>query len=107
MLQDQSSSKREIALRTLGQLASYLGYVILPFFDYPELLDMLLYLIKTENNNMIRREIIKVLGTLGSLDPYKYKLIQAKTGNNRMEAAAKTQLDEARTPTTAASANER
>jgi FKBP12-rapamycin complex-associated protein len=95
MLQDQSSTKRDIALRTLGQLAANLGYVIAPFFDYPQLLDILLGLIKTENNKMIRKEVIEVLGILGSLDPYKYKSIRVKTGQ---EATGKAQSEESRTP---------
>ncbi|GAM16986.1 hypothetical protein SAMD00019534_001610 [Acytostelium subglobosum LB1] len=74
-LQDQSStSKREVALKTLGQLASSTGYVIRPFAKYPTLLDTLLNAIKTERNQSIRREVIKVLGILGALDPYKHKM---------------------------------
>ncbi|KAF2071336.1 hypothetical protein CYY_007349 [Polysphondylium violaceum] len=74
-LQDQSStSKREVALKTLGQLASSTGYVIKPFSKYPMLLDILLNAIKTERIGSIRREVIKVLGILGSLDPYKHKM---------------------------------
>ncbi|EFA77745.1 protein kinase [Heterostelium album PN500] len=74
-LQDQSStSKREVALKTLGQLASSTGYVIKPFAKYPTLLDILLNAIKTERNSNIRREVIKVLGILGALDPYKHKM---------------------------------
>ncbi|EGC32838.1 protein kinase, atypical group [Dictyostelium purpureum] len=74
-LQDQSStSKREVALKTLGQLASSTGYVIKPFSKYPMLLDILLNAIKTERIPSIRREVIKVLGILGSLDPYKHKM---------------------------------
>ncbi|EGG15157.1 protein kinase [Cavenderia fasciculata] len=74
-LQDQSStSKREVALKTLGQLASSTGYVIRPFAKYPMLLDILLNAIKTERIASIRREVIKVLGILGALDPYKHKM---------------------------------
>ncbi|EAL66546.1 protein kinase, Atypical group [Dictyostelium discoideum AX4] len=74
-LQDQSStSKREVALKTLAQLASSTGYVIKPFSKYPMLLDTLLNAIKTERIGSIRREVIKVLGILGSLDPYKHKM---------------------------------
>ncbi|GAM22047.1 hypothetical protein SAMD00019534_052220 [Acytostelium subglobosum LB1] len=74
-LQDQSStSKREVALKTLGQLASSTGYVIRPFARYPALLDILLNALKTERIPSIRREVIKVLGILGALDPYKHKM---------------------------------
>ncbi|CRK34547.1 hypothetical protein BN1708_019536, partial [Verticillium longisporum] len=41
-LQDQSSSlKREAALHALGQMASNSGYVIEPYLEYPELLEIL------------------------------------------------------------------
>jgi FKBP12-rapamycin complex-associated protein len=103
-LQDQSSAvKREVALRTLGQLAESAGttriphthephtphtphsslngvrgagYVIEPFIRYPKLLEILINEIKTEQGPSIRREVVKVLGTLGALDPYKHKTIQ-------------------------------
>eukprot|EP01132_Coremiostelium_polycephalum_P002833 gene2833-3519_t len=82
-LQDQSStSKREVALKTLGQLASSTGFVIKPFSKYPILLDILLNAVKTERTASIRREVIKVLGILGALDPYKHKMNQSKTTTN-------------------------
>jgi FKBP12-rapamycin complex-associated protein len=67
-LQDQSSSaKREAALRTLGQLASNSGYVIKPYLEYPQLLEILQGIIRGEpqrgpqaNGNT---------GCLGSLPP--------------------------------------
>lgn len=74
-LQDQSSSsKREVALRTLGQLASSTGYVIEPLIKHPKLLDILLGEIITEQIPAIRTEVLKVLGILGALDPYKHKI---------------------------------
>ena len=76
-LQDQSSAtKREVALRTLGQLTKSTGYVIVPFHRYPNLLDILLNIIKGERTPSIRREVIKVLGILGALDPHKHKMNQ-------------------------------
>ncbi|PGH13669.1 Atypical/PIKK/FRAP protein kinase [Helicocarpus griseus UAMH5409] len=75
-LQDLSSqSKREAALRTLGQLASNAGYVIEPYVDYPHLLAVLINIIKTEQTSSLRKESIKLLGTLGALDPYKHQQI--------------------------------
>ncbi|RUP43431.1 hypothetical protein BC936DRAFT_137191, partial [Jimgerdemannia flammicorona] len=74
-LQDQSSStKRDAALKTLGQLASNTGFVIEPYHKYPALLDILINILKTEQNNSIRRETVKLLGILGALDPYKHKM---------------------------------
>lgn len=75
-LQDLSShTKRESALRTLGQLASNSGYVIEPYTEHPQLLAVLINIIKTEQTGSLRKETIKLLGTLGALDPYKYQQI--------------------------------
>lgn len=75
-LQDLSShAKREAALRTLGQLASNSGYVIDPYIEHPHLLAVLINIIKTEQTGSLRKETIKLLGTLGALDPYKYQQI--------------------------------
>ena len=73
-LQDLSSpNKRDAALQALGQLASNSGYVIAPYTDYPQLLDLLTNIIKTEQQGSLRRETIKLLGILGALDPYKHQ----------------------------------
>ncbi|KAJ3083694.1 phosphatidylinositol kinase- protein kinase tor1, partial [Quaeritorhiza haematococci] len=74
-LQDQSSStKREAALRTLGMLASNTGWVVEPYLKYPNLLNLLIGILKTEQSGGIRRETVKVMGVLGALDPYKHKI---------------------------------
>ncbi|KAI8981018.1 armadillo-type protein [Pilobolus umbonatus] len=74
-LQDQSSSaKRDAALKTLGQLASNTGFVIEPYTKYPALLNILINILKTEQNPIIRRETVKLMGILGALDPYKHKM---------------------------------
>ncbi|KAG1660885.1 Serine/threonine-protein kinase mTOR [Nymphon striatum] len=75
MLQDASSLyKREISLWTLGQLVGKTGYVVAPYQEFPQLLDILLNFLKTEQSSNIRREAIRVLGLLGALDPYKHKV---------------------------------
>uniref|UniRef100_A0AAQ4QZI1 Serine/threonine-protein kinase TOR n=1 Tax=Gasterosteus aculeatus aculeatus TaxID=481459 RepID=A0AAQ4QZI1_GASAC len=75
MLQDSSSlAKRQVALWTLGQQVASTGYVVEPYRKYPSLLDVLLNFLKTEQNQGIRREAIRVLGLLGALDPYKHKV---------------------------------
>jgi FKBP12-rapamycin complex-associated protein len=76
-LQDlSSSSKREVALRTLGQLAESAGYVIDPYLKYPKLLDAIVSQIQSERTPGIRKEVITVLGILGALDPYRHKMNQ-------------------------------
>jgi FKBP12-rapamycin complex-associated protein len=81
-LHDQGSSvKRAIAVRTLGQLVASTGYVIMPYTKYPNLLTILFNILKGEEEWSTRREVIKVLGILGAIDPYKHKVL-------RLEATA-------------------
>ncbi|SGZ55137.1 CIC11C00000003613 [Sungouiella intermedia] len=75
--QDQSSSlKRNAALKALGQIASSSGYVIQPLLDYPQLLGMLVGILKLESSAHIRRETVRLLGILGALDPYKHREVE-------------------------------
>lgn len=75
-LKDQASNaKREAALHTLGQLASNSGYVIDPYLEYPELLDLLQHIIRAEpQRGPLRQETIKLMGILGALDPYRHQV---------------------------------
>ena len=66
--------KRDAALRTLGQICSSTGYVIDPLIDHPELLQILSRILRTEPTQAVRREVIRVLGILGALDPYRRKV---------------------------------
>uniref|UniRef100_A0A1X7TJN2 Serine/threonine-protein kinase TOR n=1 Tax=Amphimedon queenslandica TaxID=400682 RepID=A0A1X7TJN2_AMPQE len=85
MLQDASSvPKREVALWTLGQVVENAGYVIEPYYEYPDLLDVLFNFLKTEQTPAIRREVIRVLGLLGALDPHKHKVRKGRTLRNTM-----------------------
>lgn len=79
-LQDQSSNtKREAALHALGQLASNSGYVITPYLDYPELLEILQSIVRTEGQRgPLRQETIKLMGILGALDPYKHQQVEER-----------------------------
>ncbi|KIK95251.1 hypothetical protein PAXRUDRAFT_33077 [Paxillus rubicundulus Ve08.2h10] len=75
-LQDPAHVKRDAALRTLGQLCSSTGYVISPLIDCPQLLPILGRILRTESGTSRRevvREVVKVLGILGALDPYRRK----------------------------------
>jgi serine/threonine-protein kinase mTOR len=74
-LSDTSLVKRDAALHTLGQVCSSTGYVINPVVDYPNLLQALWKILKTEPTQAVRREVIKVLGILGAVDPYRRKVI--------------------------------
>ena len=73
-LQDLGSqAKRESAMSTLASLAVNSGYVIEPYLDHPELLVVLINIIKTESHEYLRKDAIKLLGILGALDPYKFQ----------------------------------
>ncbi|EGN96671.1 hypothetical protein SERLA73DRAFT_170096 [Serpula lacrymans var. lacrymans S7.3] len=72
-LSDPSLVKRDAALHTLGQLCSSTGYVITPLVDYPQLLPILGRILRTESTQSVKREVVKVLGILGALDPYRRK----------------------------------
>ncbi len=50
--------------------------MIEPYFKYPQLADLVLNGVKIEQVPSMRLEVIKVLGILGALDPYKYKMNQ-------------------------------
>ncbi|KAI5778883.1 armadillo-type protein [Geopyxis carbonaria] len=87
-LHDQSSpAKRDAALRTLGQLASNSGYVIDPYLQYPQLLTILVNIVKTEQNTSLRKETIKLMGILGALDPYKHQTVENAADTHQAEQA--------------------
>ncbi|KAG5460401.1 MAG: armadillo-type protein, partial [Olpidium bornovanus] len=74
-LQDQSSSsKRVAALRALGQVSSYAGFVIEPYTRYPYLLDVLIGILKSEQSPAIRKETMRVMGIIGAIDPYRLQV---------------------------------
>ncbi|EXB61547.1 Serine/threonine-protein kinase TOR [Morus notabilis] len=66
-------AKREVAVTTLGQIVQSTGYVITPYNDFPLLLGLLLKLLNGELAWSTRREVLKVLGIMGALDPHLHK----------------------------------
>jgi FKBP12-rapamycin complex-associated protein len=77
-LSDSSVVKRDAALHTLGQVCSSTGYVITPLVDHPQLLQLLSRILKTETTPAVKREVVKVLGILGAMDPYRRKVLSSK-----------------------------
>ncbi|KAI1388148.1 FAT-domain-containing protein [Hypoxylon trugodes] len=84
-LKDHASNvKREAALHTLGQLASNSGYVIDPYLEYPELLDLLQHIIRAEpQRGPLRQGTIKLMGILGALDPYRHQQVEERAPDAR------------------------
>lgn len=92
-LQDLASqAKRDAAMHTLGSLAMHSGYVIDPYLDHPELLGILINIIKTEAHENLRKDAIKLVGVLGALDPYKYQqlseAVAAKQDKSEVQAVS-------------------
>lgn len=94
-LQDQSSNtKREAALHALGQLASNSGYVIEPYLEYPQLLELLQNIVRTESHVVsLRQATIKLMGILGALDPYKHQQVEEQTPENQRRAESSQMTD--------------
>ena len=94
-LQDQgSNAKREAALHSLGQLASNSGYVIEPYLDYPQLLELLQNIIRTESHVVrLRQETIKLMGILGALDPYKHQQVEERAPETKRRAETNQMTD--------------
>ncbi|KAK3724196.1 phosphatidylinositol kinase-related protein kinase tor1 [Vermiconidia calcicola] len=93
-LQDLGSpKKREAALCTLGQLASNSGYVIDPYVDHPELLNILVNIVKHEQPGELRRETIRLMGILGALDPYKHQQVVEESPESNLRAEAEAESD--------------
>jgi len=85
-LGDTSSvAKRLVAARTLGRVVESTGWVVLPYMEYPQLLGMLLRMLG-EGNGEARREVSRVLGIVGALDPHIHKLNLAELqGEGKLE----------------------
>jgi len=93
-LQDLASpKKREAALCTLGQLASNSGYVIDPYIEHPELLTILVNIVRTEQPGDLRRETIRLMGILGALDPYKHQQVIEESPESNLRAEAESESD--------------
>ncbi|XP_024933499.1 serine/threonine-protein kinase TOR isoform X2 [Ziziphus jujuba] len=73
LLDGAAVTKREVAVATLGQVVQSTGYVITPYNEYPQLLGLLLKLLNGELAWSTRREVLKVLGIMGALDPHSHK----------------------------------
>ncbi|XP_052193242.1 serine/threonine-protein kinase TOR isoform X2 [Diospyros lotus] len=73
LLDGAAAMKREVAVATLGQVVQSTGYVITPYNEYPLLLGLLLKLLNGELAWSTRREVLKVLGIMGALDPHAHK----------------------------------
>ena len=81
-LQDQSGAhKRRVALEALGRLISSTGTAVTPYSRYPQLLPTLLSLLRDSGSAgagtswELRREVLRTMGILGALDPFRHKIM--------------------------------
>ncbi|KAI9501402.1 phosphatidylinositol kinase- protein kinase tor1 [Coemansia sp. RSA 1358] len=73
-LSDQTSVQKNMsALKALSSCASFCGMVIDPYIEYPLLFDILTGMLKNQPDKELRLEIMRVIGSLGAVDPHKYK----------------------------------
>jgi serine/threonine-protein kinase mTOR len=73
------------AILTLGKYVNRSGDVIDLYFDFPELLNTLLNVIKTQSDEDLRIEASRAIGIIGAIDPYSVKNMitnQKKFQNN-------------------------
>uniref|UniRef100_A0A1D1Y0I7 Serine/threonine-protein kinase TOR n=2 Tax=Anthurium amnicola TaxID=1678845 RepID=A0A1D1Y0I7_9ARAE len=87
LMDGASVIKREVAVATLGQVVQSTGYVILPYNAFPQLLGLLLKLLNGELAWSTRREVLKVLGIMGALDPHVHKRNQQNLPGSHGEAS--------------------
>jgi serine/threonine-protein kinase mTOR len=64
------TGKRDAALLTMGQLCANTSYVVDPLVEHPVLFTIFARLLKTDTSVETRREVLRLLGILGAVDPY-------------------------------------
>uniref|UniRef100_A0A1I8F4U6 Serine/threonine-protein kinase TOR n=1 Tax=Macrostomum lignano TaxID=282301 RepID=A0A1I8F4U6_9PLAT len=74
LLQCQSPDKREKAIWALGHVVSSSGFLVRPYERFPDLLNTLLTMMRTEHSKAIRRQVLRVIGCIGALDPFTLKI---------------------------------
>ncbi|CAA7396540.1 unnamed protein product [Spirodela intermedia] len=87
LMDGSSVIKREVAVATLGEVVQSTGYVIAPYNEFPQLLGLLLKLLNGELAWSTRREVLKVLGIMGALDPHVHKRNQQNLPGSHGEVA--------------------
>ncbi|CAL9728832.1 serine/threonine-protein kinase Tor2p [Monosporozyma unispora] len=84
ILKDKANNyKKQVALKTLSKLASSTCYVISPLLDYGDLLGLLLGILKGDTSKQMSIDTLKLIGTLGALDPYKHREISITTSSTK------------------------
>ncbi|CAA6660213.1 unnamed protein product [Spirodela intermedia] len=94
LMDGSSVIKREVAVATLGEVVQSTGYLYTylalrycPYNEFPQLLGLLLKLLNGELAWSTRREVLKVLGIMGALDPHVHKRNQQNLPGSHGEVA--------------------
>lgn len=74
----------------MGSICQSTGYIVDPYKDFPELLDILLKFLKTELSISMRSLTMRVLGIIGALDPYTHKVYLGTVYSHKSKALALT-----------------
>lgn len=75
-IKDKTSiTKQKDAVRTLISIIENTSFVVKPYFYFPQLLEVIENLVQTEQNADIKKHILRLIGTLGAVDPYLIKQI--------------------------------
>ena len=78
-LQDSGAvGRRDAAVVALGMIVESTGYVLAPYFDYPQLLGVLLRALCESGSLGTKREVVRVIGVIGALDPFSHKQNRAR-----------------------------
>lgn len=64
------AKKRDTALVTMGQVCANTAHVVDPLLEHPELYAIFMRLLKTDTPSETKREVLRVMGILGALDPF-------------------------------------
>lgn len=78
MSDKSSTAKREAAVQALVDILKNTGFVVLPYYKYPNLLEILLFLMKNEVNPEMRVNCMRLIGCLGAIDNFYFKKVTDK-----------------------------
>ncbi|KRX06463.1 Armadillo-type fold [Pseudocohnilembus persalinus] len=67
-VQDKSYTvKREAAVKSLVEICKNVGYVIMPYYRYPQIMGIILGLLKNETSKEIRYECLRMIGCMDNM----------------------------------------
>jgi FKBP12-rapamycin complex-associated protein len=88
MVQKQSaaSTRREVVYRVLGKICQGGGFVSEPFVRFPTMLTSLLQVVRSDPDQGVREEVLRLVGIVGALDPEMYNEKRQETSKLETKA---------------------